>query len=112
VGFRHIRPLRANPRGMETKGAAKAARYSQSRVPYQGRFTYMLLGAASRRFRGADVAKAPHARRLQTGLALAGDGDVFAAAITGAFLVSGLRNRAGNLVGIDAPVGGGLGKIP
>src|SRR5450756_1296649 len=43
--------------------------------------------------------------------ALAGDRDVFVAAGVGA-VVARLGNRAGDLVGVDAAVGGGLGEIP
>jgi hypothetical protein len=42
--------------------------------------------------------------------ALAGDGDVFAAPGTGAFLAA--ANRIGHLVGIDSTVGGGGSKFP
>jgi len=47
----------------------------------------------------------------RNGSALAGDGDVFVAADVLA-AIAGPRNDAGNFVGVDAPIGRGLGKIP
>jgi hypothetical protein len=44
--------------------------------------------------------------------ALAGDGDILVAAAAGAVLIAGLGNRAGNFVGIDGAMGGGLCKFP
>jgi hypothetical protein len=43
---------------------------------------------------------------------LAGDGDVFVAARTRAAIAGRFGNRPGDFIGIDAPVGRGLGKIP
>jgi hypothetical protein len=43
---------------------------------------------------------------------LAGDGDVFVAARTRAAIARGFGNRPGYFVGIDPPIGRGLGKIP
>jgi hypothetical protein len=45
------------------------------------------------------------------GSALAGNGEVFATAGMAAIFAA-LRNRAGDFIGIDPAIGGGLGKIP
>ena len=45
-------------------------------------------------------------------LALAGDGDVFAATVARASIAAVFRNRAGDFVGVDAAIGGGLCKFP
>jgi hypothetical protein len=45
-------------------------------------------------------------------LALTGNGNVFPAAVAGAFFAAAARNCAGNFVGIDAAIGGGLCKFP
>src|SRR5947209_14477018 len=82
--------IRTDPRGFKAKGAAKAA------LCGQGRIQYPLLGAASRRFRGAGVANAPVIRVRSAGSALAGNGDVFAAAAAAAFFNSAFGNRTGN----------------
>ena len=50
--------------------------------------------------------------RIEKTLALAGNGDVFAAAVAGALIDAAARNRAGNFVGIDAAIAGGLCKFP
>ena len=47
----------------------------------------------------------------RSGSALTGDGDVFVAAKVLAVLAR-LGNRAGDFVGVDAPIGGGLSEIP
>ena len=51
--FQHIRPLRADPHGIKAVCRGKAACCGQ------GRIQYLLLGAASRRFRGTHVANHP-----------------------------------------------------
>jgi hypothetical protein len=47
----------------------------------------------------------------RTALALAGNGDVFVATGMVAILLVCLGNRPGYFIGVDAPVGGGLGEI-
>jgi hypothetical protein len=86
--------------------AAKAACCSQERIQY------LLLGAASRRFRGADVANRPLIFLDKLPSALAGNGNVFTAAMAGAFIAATARNRACDFVGIDAAIGRGLCKFP
>jgi hypothetical protein len=51
ANFQHIRPLRADPRGLESP-IARPRRHSAAKVASNS----LLLGAASRRFRGAGVA--------------------------------------------------------
>jgi len=98
--------MRADPRGSKAQIArAKAAFYSPDCIQYP------LLGAASRRFRGADVAIRPLIFREKLPSALTGYGDVIAAAMARAFIAAVAWNRAGDLVGIDAAVGGGLCKF-
>ena len=48
----------------------------------------------------------------RTVLALAGNGDIFAATGAGTDVAAIARNRGGELVGIDPAIGGGLCKFP
>ena len=70
-------------------------RFPAKRIPVRVRTT--------RQIKNLELVPIPSERTL----ALAGDGDVFAAAIARTFLAAGTRNRAGDLVGIDAAIGAG-----
>src|SRR4051812_7087802 len=94
------------------RAARKPNRAAKAAFCGQGCIQYPLLGAASRRFRGAGVAKPARDIPEKSPLALAGNGDVFAAAVAEAFFAAVARNRAGDFVGIDAAIGGGLCKFP
>src|SRR6478735_2955818 len=62
-------------------------------------------------FPGHVCGKPPLDSSGESPLALAGNGDVFAAPGTRAFLAAA-RHRAGNFVGIDTAIGGGGSKFP
>src|SRR6202030_190565 len=96
---RQTRPRRAARRRPASIWSGRQSTSSASRG-----FPYLLLGAASRRFRGAGVACAPVPRI--DGLALAVNVNRFVAAGMAA-VVPGLGNRAGYFIGVAAPIGGG-----